>query len=53
MLIIRCTAGQLLKTVACLDTSAVVRFSKIVLPLQSQEAAHIFCHILMVFQTFA
>ena len=42
MLIIRCTAGQLLKTVAYLDTSVVVHFSKIVLPLQSQEAAHNF-----------
>ena len=37
ILIIRCTAGQLLKTVACLDISVVVHFSKIVLPFNLKK----------------
>ena len=37
MLIIRCTAGQLLKAVACLDTPVVVHFSKIVLPFNLKK----------------
>ena len=43
MLVIRCTAGQLLETVACLDTSGVIHFTKILLPLQSQEHQNYNC----------